>query len=103
MADLSPEQLIALSALKKLIGDAAGRRAYASASPAEKADVFNESLDQPHADADYGALPDQAREILEGLSDSELALLSDIDAAFVAGGLRFDSPDVEGGEAGMVL
>jgi hypothetical protein len=86
--DASPEQLKALEVFKALIKDAQGRRAFTTAeTTAEKEKVFNRKRRGRLRDADYNAIPDSARQLLEALSDSELALLSDLDDTFVKAGL----------------
>ena len=87
--DASPEQLKALEVFKALIKDAQGRRAFTTAeTTAEKEKVFNRKRGRGRLrDAEYNAIPDPARQLLEALSDSELALLSDLDDTFVKAGL----------------
>jgi hypothetical protein len=80
-------QLKALEVFKDLIKDADGRQAWVRARRREKEQVFNDRRTEELADADYQALPEEVRRLLETLSDSELALLSDIDATFVSAGL----------------
>lgn len=82
------EQLKALEVFKRIIDDADGRQAWVTASPGKKEQVFNRRRGRGELkDADYQQLPEQVRRLLETLSDSELALLSDIDATFVDAGL----------------
>jgi hypothetical protein len=89
----SPEQLKALEVFKAVIKDARGRRAFTTAqTPEEKEEVFNGKRGSGDlSDANYKELPDSARQLLEALSDSELALLSDLDNTFVRAGLRVDA------------
>jgi hypothetical protein len=83
----SEAQLKALEVFKDLIKDAEGRREWVTARRRDKVQVFNSRRTDDLADADYQALPEEVRRLLETLSDSELALLSDIDATFVSAGL----------------
>jgi hypothetical protein len=83
----SEAQLKALEVFKHLIKDAEGRQEWVGARGREKEEVFNSRRTRELEDADYQALPAEVRRLLETLSDSELALLSDIDATFVSAGL----------------
>jgi hypothetical protein len=80
-------QLLALQVFKYLTSTAEGRQEWLSAERGQKEEVFNAHRSGELANADYGALPDKVRSLLETLSDSELALLSDIDATFVGSGV----------------
>jgi malate synthase len=80
-------QLRALEVFKDLIKDAEGRQEWIAAERGQKEQVFNAHRTEALADADYQALPEPVRTLLETLSDSELALLSDIDATFVSSGV----------------
>lgn len=84
--NIPTEQLTALEAFKELISDPTGRRKYAEAD--DKHGVFDERT----TGADYEQLPEETREVLEGLDDAELALLVRLDSAFVEGGLGFPLP-----------
>jgi hypothetical protein len=85
----SENQLNALELMKALLADAEWRRKYVLADGTEaKREVFvarrdDESTEDRLRRADYDAISGPARDLLERLSDSELALLADIDAAFV--------------------
>jgi hypothetical protein len=87
--DASPEQLKALEVFKALIKDAEGRRAFTTAeTTAEKERAFNRKRGRSRLrDAEYNEIPEPARQLLEALSDSELALLADLDHTFVEAGL----------------
>jgi hypothetical protein len=80
------ERLAALEAFKELISDPDGRREYAEAD--DKQAVF----DAHTTGADYEQLPEQTREVLEDLDDTELTLLVRLDSAFVEGGLGLPLP-----------
>ncbi|HEY7620502.1 MAG TPA: hypothetical protein VH834_12055 [Solirubrobacteraceae bacterium] len=89
---IADDQLVALEVFKDLIKDAEGRREYVNADgPDGKQEVYdrhrNQLDDERLQTADYSRIEDPARTLLERLSDSELALLSDLDAAFVEAGL----------------
>jgi hypothetical protein len=82
-----------------LVGDAEGRRQFVAASTSdEKKAVFDAR--KAVSEADYTKIPDGTLQLLESLSDSELALLSDLDAAFVEGGLGVELPS---GASAMVF
>jgi hypothetical protein len=91
-------QFKALEVFKLLIADAEGRRDYTTADGTEaKEEVFNRRRDREEdeersdlRDANYRDIAEPALSLLESLSDSELALLSDLDAAFVEAGLFAD-------------
>jgi hypothetical protein len=83
----SEEQLKALEVFKDIIKDAEGRQAWVGAPRRSKEEVFNSRRTGELEDADYQTLPVEVRRLLESLSNSELALLSDIDATFVGAGL----------------
>jgi hypothetical protein len=89
---IEDDQLVALEVFKDLIKDPEGRRKYVAAVGRDgKQTVYDEHKNQLDDErlqtADYTRITDPARELLERLSDSELALLSDLDDAFVTAGL----------------
>jgi hypothetical protein len=86
------EQLKALEVFKDLIAHAHGRYAFVTAPEDDKEEVFDrwkerEEVPEDLRDAVYTEIPEEVRRLLERLSDSELALFSDIDATFVGAGL----------------
>jgi CHAT domain-containing protein len=94
-------QLIALEVFKLMIKDPTDRRDYATAKDhEEKKHVFDRRRNklvrgrskthESLRDAHYDEIGDPARKLLEGLSNSELALLSDLDSAFVEAGLSIE-------------
>ena len=89
--EASEAQLKAIEVFKHLIKDAKGRQDFVTAAPDEKEQVFNRRRGRGDLrDADYQQIPAEVRQLLEALSDSELALLSDIDATFVNAGLSVE-------------
>jgi hypothetical protein len=86
-AEVSDAQLKALTVFKSVIKDSDGRQEWLAAPRGEKEPVFNRRRTEELADANYQELPEPVRNLLETLSDSELALLADIDATFVGSGL----------------
>jgi hypothetical protein len=84
------EQIKALEGFKNVIRSAAGRRDFATAHNKEA--VFNRRRKEPAAD--YQQIPEKVRALLESLSDSELALLADLDDAFVRAGLSVEANPV---------
>jgi hypothetical protein len=93
------DQLRAIEVLKALITDAEGRRAF-MAGKGQAFDDMKSRLDPGLQAADYNAIPDDVRAVLEALSPSELALLSDLDAAFVNAGISADLPE---GASGIIF
>jgi hypothetical protein len=89
-------QLDALEVFKTLLKDVPRRREYvAAAGTDEKQAVFDAKKSRLGEDrlrnADYAEIKGPARQLLETLSDSELALLSDVDDAFVRSGLSVEA------------
>ena len=82
-------QLDALRAFHALTSHPEGRQKWLTAPPELKEQVFNESRPRELADASYTALPPKVRALLESLSESELALLSDINAIYVGSGVTY--------------
>lgn len=97
----SDQQLIALEVFKLMIKDPNDRRDYATAKDhEEKKHVFDRRRNklvrgrskthESLKDANYDEIGEPARKLLEGLSNSELALLSDLDGAFTEAGLSIE-------------
>jgi hypothetical protein len=82
-------QLLTLRAFHELTNNPEGRQKWLTAPPGRKEEVFNESLSGELADASYVALPPKVRALLESLSESELALLADINAIYVGSGVTY--------------
>ena len=82
-------QLDALKVFHALTSNAEGRQKWLTAPPGLKEQVFKESRPAELADASYTALPPKVRALLESLSESELALLSDINAIYVGAGVTY--------------
>jgi hypothetical protein len=82
-------QLRSLEVFKELTESPEGRQKWLAAPRGEKETVFNESRSEELANADYLALPPKVRALLESLSESELALLSDINAIYVGSGVTY--------------
>ncbi|HZN83086.1 MAG TPA: hypothetical protein VFC01_25910 [Mycobacterium sp.] len=80
-------QLKALVVFESIIKDAEGRQEWLAAPRGEKEAVFNRHRPGDLGDADYSQLPEPVRQLFETLSDSELALLSDINTTLVSAGL----------------
>jgi hypothetical protein len=85
-------QLATLQVFHELTSHAEGRQKWLTAPPGLKEQVFNESRSRELSEASYTALPPKVRALLESLSESELALLSDINAIYV--GSRVTYPNV---------
>jgi hypothetical protein len=81
----------ALEVVQQLIADGAGRAAY-KANPRGAFDQKKGGLRGPLNAASYDHIPPNSRKALEALSDAELALLSSLDATFVADGLFVEVP-----------
>ena len=83
----------ALEVVKTLIADEEGRQAYRASPRAAFDDRKGRISDQPQLeDADYGAIPENSRRALEGLSVEEMELLSRLDDTFVKEGLFVEVP-----------
>ena len=96
VANIEPEVARALEVFKELTRTSEGRQRFATAEI--KRDVFDakkrrlpKSLHHLRT-ADYTAIPEPVRALLERLSVSELALLSDLDATYVEAGLYAEVP-----------
>lgn len=89
----SDAQVMAIELLKALLAESDWRRAFVDAEGTDaKRAVFDARRDDDSTEdrlraVNYDELAGPARELLERLSDSELALLADVDAAFVDAGL----------------
>jgi hypothetical protein len=114
---LNPETVRAIEVFKLLTGSAGGRRGFTVARDNEERQALYQglieemlelpedderlppALKDPEArekfrDVRYETIPEGIRVVLEKLSDSELALLSDLDAAYVEAGLSLTSNPV---------
>ena len=80
-------QLKSLRAFHELTSNAEGRQKWLTASPGLKEQVFNESRSAELSTASYTEIPPKVRALLESLSESELALLADINAIYVGSGV----------------
>jgi hypothetical protein len=90
------DQLDALEVFKRLIKDVPRRRDYVAAQGTDQKqavfDATKSKLSEARLrNANYARITDPARQLLETLSDSELALLSDLDDAFVRAGLSVEA------------
>lgn len=83
------EQLKSLRVFKDLTSNAEGRQKWLAAPSGAKEEVFNESRSEELAGASYTQIPPKIRALLESLSESELALLSDINAIYVGSGVTY--------------
>jgi hypothetical protein len=81
----------ALFVFQLLTADDEGRRAF-KAAPQEAFDAKKAELDEPLRSASYSHIPDPTRHALEALSIYEMALLSDLDATFIADELWVQVP-----------
>lgn len=82
----------ALEVVQRLIADPPGRAAY-TANPLGAFDNKKVTLpEQALRNANYSDIPLNSRQALEGLSDPELACLSQLDKTFVADGLYVQVP-----------
>jgi hypothetical protein len=104
---LNADTVRALEVFKVLTRTAEGRRDFVAAAQlkddeartAAIQELFDRLIANPPVSqlpaAAYSDIPVGVRRVLEHLSDSELALFSDIDAAYVAAGLWLTSNPVE--------
>jgi hypothetical protein len=82
----------ALEVVQRLIDNQPGRQAY-KANPSGAFDNKKVTLpEQALRNANYNHIPMNARQALEGLSEAELGLLSNLDKTFVADGLYVQVP-----------
>jgi hypothetical protein len=82
----------ALEVIKELIKDDDGRQDYRS-DPQGAFDRKRATLpEQSLRDASYGAIPTNSRLALEGLTEEQLELLSNLDQTFVEDGLYVQVP-----------
>jgi hypothetical protein len=118
---LNPDTVRAIEVFKILTGTAEGRRGFILAKddagrqalfeelieelielpegderlpPALRDPEVREKFREKFRDVQYETIPEGIRVVLEKLSDSELALLSDLDAAYVEAGLCLTSNPV---------
>jgi hypothetical protein len=81
----------ALFVFELLTADDEGRRAF-KAAPEEAFNDRKAGLDEPLRSANYSDIPEPSRLALEALSIYEMALLSDLDATFIADELWVQVP-----------
>jgi hypothetical protein len=81
----------ALVVFQLLTASEEGRHAF-KAAPQQAFDEHKAGLEDPLRSTNYYDIPDQTRLALEALSIYEMALLSDLDATFIADELWVDVP-----------